>query len=388
MKFRPIFVTINTTEKGSISGVFQTNFHCILIVIFLFTAWGWGQGSTSVITLPDATASSVNTDNPPKNPADNSRNDDRNISETARQAYLLRMDGRAMDARNLLEDGLLKNYMDRDCLFEAARTYYYLLQFDSAGSKINQLLALEPKNPENLELAALFMIYRGMNQMHGPSGWPYVPFTFRKGIQLYEELLRIDPTNDEMRVLLIKSYHRLPWIMGGSESKASAHMSMLENRNPFFETAAEVEMMPASEAKNRIDAWSNLIIKNNGTSAAYEELGKEYLRANEIDMALRVFTKAEQLDSTQTDYLMSLALYFLETKDAKNSRKFIDQYINHDPPLPTPLRAHGLIIKSRIEKLAGNQDGAWERLEEALALDPKVWSTPAPPPAILFRELK
>jgi len=85
---------------------------------------------------------------------------------------------------------------------------------------------------------------------------------------------------------------------------------------------------------------------------------------------------------------MSLALYFLETGDVKKGRKYIDQYINHDPPLPIPLKAHGLIIKSRIEKLSGNQNGAWERIEEALALDPKVWSTTAPPPEILFRELK
>ena len=197
----------------------------------------------------------------------------------------------------------------------------------------------------------------------------------------------MDPTNDAMRVLLVKSYHRLPWIFGGSDRKARRHVSMLENKNPFYATEAEVEMMPDTDVKNRINAWSNLILKNPTTATAYDGLGKEYLRANETELALRVFSQAEHLDSTHTDHLMSLALYFLETGDVKKGRKYIDQYINHDPPLPTPLKAHGLMIKSRIERLAGNSTGASELIDAAREVDPNVWSTTAPPPEILFRPL-
>ena len=84
---------------------------------------------------------------------------------------------------------------------------------------------------------------------------------------------------------------------------------------------------------------------------------------------------------------MSLALYFLETGDVNKGRKYIDQYINHDPPLPTPLKAHGLMIKSRIERLAGNSTGASELIDAAREVDPNFWPTFAPPPEILFRPL-
>ena len=76
--------------------------------------------------------------------------------------------------------GLLKNQKDRGCLYEAARTYFYLLQFDSAEPKINQLLVCDSKNPENFELAALFAIYRSMDQMHKPRAGQVCPSHFAK----------------------------------------------------------------------------------------------------------------------------------------------------------------------------------------------------------------
>jgi len=51
------------------------------------------------------------------------------------------------------------------------------------------------------------------------------------------------------------------------------------------------------------------------------------------------------------------------------------------------LKAQGLLIRARIERVAGHNDLAQSFVNQARALDPNVWPTSAPPPEILFRPL-
>jgi len=196
----------------------QPVFHRILFSLLVMTANGWSQDSLLVVTSTDS--SFIITDLLAVD-LESTRDsvilptDDSEISPVAQSAFSLRLSGQAQPAKDMLEVELQKNQRDNDCLYEAARTYFYLFQFDSAESKVDQLLARKPENPKYYELGALLAIYHAMDQMRRLSDWVYVPFTFRRSLRLYEKLLTIDPTDDAARILLIKSYHRLPWIFGG-----------------------------------------------------------------------------------------------------------------------------------------------------------------------------
>lgn len=62
--------------------------------------------------------------------------------------------GKANEAAKLFEGTLVQNPNSRDALFNLAVTYLTLEQNDKVGSIVNRLVAVDPGNPENYNLAA------------------------------------------------------------------------------------------------------------------------------------------------------------------------------------------------------------------------------------------
>lgn len=302
------------------------------------------------------------------------------------QAFFLRLSGDADAAMESLEQILTDDPNNPDAIFEAGRTHFYLYQFDLAEADIQRAISLSPQAEKLYELAALLAIYRGLHSMQQIARWPGVFSAFRSGIDYYEQLLTINPDRDDIRVLLIQSYQRLPWILGGSERQAKAHLQLLENGDPFYRTQCAVELIPSDKMADRRALWTDLLNKYPDDARIYEALGKACLRANERQQAITIFGKLAALDSTQYRYLYSLALYHMELKDFPTAREYMDRYLSKIPSELVPLRAHGLMSAARIEHLAGNAEESTRLANAARELDQHVWQTSAPPPEILSRK--
>ncbi|MCF7802261.1 MAG: tetratricopeptide repeat protein [Candidatus Marinimicrobia bacterium] len=307
-------------------------------------------------------------------------------SSPVQQAFELRLAGNAELALAHLEQILAENPHDVATLFEGARTHFYLRQFAQAEEKLERAVSLAPGDERLYELGALLSIYEGLNRMHRISHWPGVIPAFRRGIDRYKRLLEINPARDDIRVLLIQSYHRLPWILGGSKRQAKAQLKLLANADPFYRTQGAVEVIPLSKMDERLALWTTLREKYPGDKRIHEALGKAYLRADNREQAVENLEGIAAVDSTEYQYLFSLALYHMELKDFDTARRYLDDYLSKIPPECVPLRAHGLMSKARIEHLSGNTEESTRLANAARELDPNVWQTSAPPPEILFRK--
>lgn len=302
------------------------------------------------------------------------------------QAFELRLAGDAELAMTYLELILAENPHDVLALFEVARTHFYLRHFDECEVALQQALVVDPKDEKLYELGALTAIYQGLDNMRHMTRWPDVLSAFRRGIHRYEVLLEINPARDDIRVLLLQAYQRLPWIMGGSKRKAKAHQELLENADPFYRTRGAVELIPVSKMDERLALWTALREKYPGDKRIYEALGKAHLRADNREQAVEILGEIATLDSTEYQYLFSLALYHMELKDFNAARRYLDDYLSKIPPECIPLLAHALMSKARIEHIAGNTDESTRLANAARELDAHVWQTSAPPPEILFRK--
>jgi len=92
--------------------VTQPKFQSILVSFILLTAGVWGHDLTVTGINPAAkTTTGVTSGKPSLSPnryGENVKDDDLSISETAMQAFRLRLDGQAADARTLLENGFIE----------------------------------------------------------------------------------------------------------------------------------------------------------------------------------------------------------------------------------------------------------------------------------------
>lgn len=316
--------------------------------------------------------------------------------ETAQKAYELRMDGKADEAKALLEKALSDDPGNAAAHYELARTHLYLAtgnppqleeQLRSAQSAIEKAVELEPDSAVYALLqghVAFFHAYMSLK-----SGGEGAKEKFAKVCSAFERAARNKPGNSTPMLYLVEIYGSLPEEMGGDKAKAEKCAEKLDGLDAVCAAKARSILLP--EDTDRIAYWKQVLEKHAGNAAVLEELGKACFCDEKFDEGVRYIEKAIKADPARKYLILDLArvhlfrvMRGLGDKEASlnASSSAAARYLETNP-LP-PLKAYTLGIMSKIKRGMGDEDGSAKMREEAARIDPNFSKASAIPRAELF----
>lgn len=82
-----------------------------------------------------------------------------------------------------------------------------------------------------------------------------MPGRFRKGGDLMEQSLELEPGAREARLRLVELLRGLPRFLGGSRSRAEEHARMLESQDDVEGARARSLIPPANDSAGRLRLW-------------------------------------------------------------------------------------------------------------------------------------
>ncbi len=322
------------------------------------------------------------------------------LNKTVQEAYDLRMNGKADEAKTLLEQ-MISEYPDNALAhYELARTKYhiglanlreFLTSIEDSQHHIEQA---EKNDPDNV----IYSFFAGKIASQSAYGaaqreQPDVKEKFAKVCSIYESVLKLKPDYHEAMLYLVEIYGILPEEMGGDKSKAEQYAKKLEEIDEIFGAKARSLLMP--EEADYIGYWQKLLEKHEGNAEVLRELGRHYLFKDQVEDAVKCFEEAVKIDPGQNILILDLARYHAYTvlEDRKLAdtvfplaEKAFKRYLESEP-IP-PLKAFTLNFLSRIKRGMGDQEGADELLEEAKNIDPYYSRASGVPTPHLFVPLR
>lgn len=293
------------------------------------------------------------------------------------QAYELRINGRADEAKYLLENILKEDSTNALAYYELARTLNYIniMGSDEATKALIKAKTIEPDNVIFQYAYAKNSFFEAFKTMQLGGG--DVKELLGKTCNEFDNVLKIEAAYPEALMYLVEIYGMLPPDMGGDKVKAEEYTKRLEKNNKFYGAKARLVMMP--EGTNMIEYWKNYISENSESAAALKELGVAALFSDNLETAENSFKKAMELDPAQNIRLLDLSRYHqmkvmqnreLADQELPIAKEYIEQYLVSTPEPIVPLKAYAVGTKARIAMFLGENEEAQKLTEEAKALDP------------------
>jgi cytochrome c-type biogenesis protein CcmH/NrfG len=318
--------------------------------------------------------------------------------EVASRAYELRMQGKADEAKILLERALAENPKNEEACYELARIQNYMAVGDPANmesnlkkaqSSIEKAMQSDPKNviyPFFAGHIAFFQSYFSMAKNQ-----PEVKENVARLCGEFESALKIKPDYYQAMLYLVEINMVIPETMGGDPAKAEQYAQRLESVDEIYGAKARSFLLLLKEAKEQPDEfkrsvkligyWKDMLAKHPGNAEALVELGRDYLGANNASEAASCFEEAVRIDPEKRilylDIGRSRFLYsdMMSKKDpaaAKNalamSESFLNKYLEIEHRIP--LKAFALGVLARVKMQQEDQAKSREILSQAKKLDP------------------
>jgi tetratricopeptide (TPR) repeat protein len=309
------------------------------------------------------------------------------------QAYELRINGKADEARALLEQATSDDPDNALAHYELARTKFQIALgepqqlLDNLGDiqqSIERAVEHEPDNVTYRFFAgriAFFQAYISLNM--NPVG---AKDDVAKACSTYESVLELDPDYREASLYLVELYATVPEDMGGDVSKAEGYAAQLEGMDEIFGAKARSLLLP--DEVDRVDYWQRVLDAHPGNADVLVELGRESLFRGEGEDGARYFEEAVSVDPERSILFLDLARYHAMTvmrdeglKDTAlpAAEQAITRYLDSDPILP--LRAFALALLANVKHGMGDVQRAAQLAEEANTADPffsKAFGVPTP----------
>lgn len=305
-------------------------------------------------------------------------------AEPARRAFDLRMAGKVDEALQVLEAALRDDPADAEVRFELSRCQFSRMEFGKAREAARRALEAKPQDARRLYWAGLVEGYDGIHKVHNPLTWPLVPRRFRQSRDLLEQSLDLEPGAREARLRLVELLHGLPWVLGGSRSRAEEHARMLESLDEVEGARARSLLLPANDPAGRLRLWEGIVARHEESARAHLHLGIACRDAGDSVRSAEHLERALDLASPGDEVLTSLARIWFDARLYDRAEQAVRRYMDLDPADFAPIRAYGLFGLSRLEKARGNAARAEELRAEAANVDPRYWPTMMPPPRELF----
>ena len=317
------------------------------------------------------------------------------LDKEVQQAYELRMNGKADEAKAILEQVIAEDSTNAAALYELARTEHHI----GLGNIPELLGGLEDiqqtieKAVENDPDNVIYSFYKG-----------YVCFTrayaslkfeqpdakerFKEVISAYESVLSLKPDYYEAMLYLVEIL-RIPEDMGGDPSKAEAYARQLEEMDEVYGAKARELLLP--DDADRLEFWQKVLENNQDNADVLEQLGKAYLYQDKVEQGVKYLEEAMKTDPEKEILLLDLARYHIMTVQRDERLKdtalplaeeAINRYLDSEPILP--LKAYALGLLANVKWGLGDNKGAEELIEEAKAIDPYFSKASGVPPLVLF----
>ena len=301
--------------------------------------------------------------------------------KTVMEAYELRMNGKADEAKAMLEQVISDEPDNALAHYELARTKLHiglsgLKKLENALEDMQQSIdkAIE-KDPDNV----IYRFFAGQVAFLSAFGaaqreQPDVKEKFANLCSIYESVLELKPDYHEAILCLVQIYGLLPEDMGGDKSKAEEYAEKLEEMDDIFGAKARAILLP--EEADYVGYWQKVLEKHEGSAEVLRELGRAHLFKDQTEDGVKCFEEAVRIDPGQNILLLDLARYHgmrsmrdKESRDTalSSAEQAFRRYIDSEP-IP-PLKAFALYHLSWIKKWMGDQEESDELIKKAETID-------------------
>jgi len=317
----------------------------------------------------------------------------------AGDAYKLRMQGKVDDARILLEKTIRENPGDAAANYELARTMMHIAlgnprRLTESLAEAQRCMAKAEEDDPNNVIYPFFDGHVALLQAY-PSIMQDRSDAKKRVARLcgaFELALKLKPDYRQAMLYLVEIYGTLPQNQGGDKAKAEKYATQLEGLDAVFGAKARSILMPGPA--NNIDYWQTVLKQHEGDADVLEELGKAYLRADNVDDAVACFEKAIKIDPGRAYLFLDLSIYHTwSAMQAENGSELfrkavasgdaaVTRYLDSNPVLP--MRAYALGVQYKYKAHSGHRQQADELLKQAQALDPYFSKATGAPNPDLF----
>jgi tetratricopeptide (TPR) repeat protein len=325
------------------------------------------------------------------------------VDKAVVEAYELRMNGKADEAKAMLEQIVSDEPENALAHYELARTKYQIMlsglkeletSLEDIQQSIDKAIENDPDNvifPFFAGRVALVSAYMAVQRNQ-----PEAKEKVANLCNIYESALKLKPDYHEAMLHLVEIYGLVPEDMGGDRAKAEDYTQMLEEMNEIFGVKARAVLLP--DEADKVKYWQKVLEKHEGNAEVLKDLGRAYLFKNQAEEGATCFEEAVQIDPEQNVLLLDLARYYAMTMRDETKRetagpmaeKMFRRYLDSEPIMP--LQAFALRMLAYLKRMMDDEEEAKALLEEVDTIDPfvsKAFGVPAPdlfiPPGEFYR---
>lgn len=319
------------------------------------------------------------------------------------KAYELRMNGKADEAKAMLEQVISNEPDNALAYYELARTKYHIAlsgleKLETALKDMQQSIDKAIENdPDNViypffaARVAFFPAYMAVQRNQ-----PEAKEEFAKLCSIYESVLKLKPDYHEAMLHLVEIYGLLPEDIGGDKAKAEEYAQKLEEMDEIFSAKAHAVLLP--DEADPVEYWQKILEKHEGNAEVLKDLGRAYLFKDRAEEGTTCFEEAVQIDPEQNVLILDLARYYGMTMRDETKRetagamaeKMYKKYLD-SAPIP-PMQAFALRQLAILMRIMGDEEKAKALMEEVDEIDPfvsKAFGVPYPglfiPPGEIYR---
>ncbi len=304
--------------------------------------------------------------------------------DIATKAFDLRMTGQLDEAMAILGKAVSKNPNNASVQYELARSYLH------AGlGNPRKMADMLTKSHDSIEKAAnsapddiachmfsghvAFM--RGYLSLMTHGDKLATKAHFQKACEGFESAVRLKPDYKQAMLYLVELYGELPEGMVQNKALAQKYTSRLEGIDTVF--AAKAKAILSSKDTS---FWKNVLKRNPANADVLEELGKAYLKDNNIENAVSCFEKAVESNPQKSYLFLDLSIYHtfsamrarrdqaLMKKHATSGDAAVTRYLDSKPI--QPMQAYALGVQSKYQSHLGHKEQGKALFDKAKTLDP------------------
>jgi tetratricopeptide (TPR) repeat protein len=317
-------------------------------------------------------------------------------ADPATDAYKLRMAGTVDKAKALLEKTLTETPDNAPAHYELARTQLHIALGDmrqlaqgiaDAHQSIGNAIKHDSQKVMYHTFAghvAYFRAYMALQRQQ-----PTVKEHFAEACRAFESALTLKSDYPQVMLYLVELHGDFPESAGADKAQAEQYAQRLKAMGDVWAGKARSILYPESCG---VDFWKSVLAEDKtGNADTLEELGKAYLRDEQVAEAVKCFEQAVEHDAAKAYLFLDLSIYHtframragedeeLLHTSLRSGDAAVTRYLESKPV--QPMQAYALGVQSKYKRHKGDKEQAQELVNRAKALDPyfsKATGSPHP----------
>jgi tetratricopeptide (TPR) repeat protein len=290
----------------------------------------------------------------------------------AMEAFRLRMTGKYLEARDLLDFEDLSNAKDVYGLFEMTRTCFFLNELDMAYEVAKKLLRLEPDDSRYLFWHGFITFRLNQTRFHITDSLDRQ--LTDEAMDSFRRALEIDPFNHAARFKLIHLLVCLGPDDGRDREEAARVAEELVQLDEGWGTYAQGKtIVPGKSWDAIVEKAGKILEKDPENIGALLAKAEGTMHSGDPLVAEKQIEKLISIDPEWSRFYLNLAQTAFRTEDFERSYTWVDKY-RSDPNLIHPEKARAAFVYAMIQKRHNGKEAWAKYMKIACQLDPKILS--------------